>query len=121
MSKNLTKNLGELNGSFQSYVKAKIDLAKLSLLGKTARFLSSLLSFFIVLVFSMLIIGFAATAFAVWYGEEYGSYVNGLLISGGALVLLASVFILIGRKIVTNSVIKNFSEILFDENEENRK
>jgi membrane glycosyltransferase len=121
MSKDLTKNLGELNGSVKSYVQAKIDLIKLRFLEKTTRFTSYLFTFLIVLMFLMLIIGFAATAFAVWYGETYNNYVTGLLIAGGVLILLALVFILLRKQIVTASVLKNFSEMLFEDDEDEEK
>lgn len=115
MSKELTKNLGELNGSVKNYVQAKIDLAKLSLLEKATRFTSYLFNLLAVVLFSLLIIGFAATALAVWYGQTYNNYVEGLLIAGGSLILIALIFYLLRKKIVENSVIRNFSEILFDD------
>ncbi|WP_372950611.1 phage holin family protein [Mariniphaga sp.] len=121
MSKDLTKNLGELNGSVKSYVQAKIDLVKLRFLEKTTRFTSYLFTFLVVLMFLMLVIGFAATAFAVWYGETYNNYVAGLLIAGGVLILLAFIFILFRKQIVTTSVLKNFSEILFEDDDEEKQ
>jgi membrane glycosyltransferase len=121
MSKDLTKNLGELNGSVKSYVQAKIDLVKLRFLEKITRFTSYLFTFLVVLMFLMLVIGFAATAFAVWYGETYNNYVTGLLIAGGVLILLALIFILLRKQIVTTSVLKNFSEILFEEDDEEKQ
>lgn len=121
MSKDLTKNLGELNGSVKSYVQAKIDLVKLRFLEKITRFTSYLFTFLVVLMFLMLIIGFAATAFAVWYGETYNNYVTGLLIAGGVLILLALIFILLRKPIVTTSVLKNFSEILFEDEVEDEE
>lgn len=121
MSKDLTKNLGELNGSVKSYVQAKIDLVKLRFLEKTTRLTSYLFTFLVVLMFLMLVIGFAATAFAVWYGETYNNYVTGLLIAGGVLILLALIFILLRKQIVTTSVLKNFSEILFEEDDEEKQ
>jgi membrane glycosyltransferase len=121
MSKELTKNLGELNGSVKSYVQAKIDLVKITFLEKTTRFMSYFFTFLVVLTFSMLIIGFAATAFAVWYGETYNNYVEGLLIAGGILILFALIFIVIRKQVVTNSVLKNFSQILFEDAEEKQE
>lgn len=121
MSKDLTKNLGELNGSVKSYVQAKIDLVKLQFLEKTTRFTSYFFTFLFVLMFIMLIIGFAATAFAVWYGQTYNNYVEGLLIAGGALIILALVFILLRKQIVTTSVLRSFSEILFEEFDEKKQ
>lgn len=121
MSKDLTKNLGELNGSVKSYVQAKIDLVKLQFLEKTTRFTSYFFTFLFVLMFIMLIIGLAATAFAVWYGQTYNNYVEGLLIAAGALVILALVFILLRKQIVTTSVLRSFSEILFEEFDEKKQ
>jgi len=123
MSKNLTENIGELSGSAKSYVQAKIDLAKLTLLGKMSRFTSSLFTLIVVVLFSMLVIGFGAAAFAIWYGQTYNNYFEGVLIAGGSLIFVGLIFVLLRHKILTNPLLRNFSEILFeeDENEEGIK
>lgn len=123
MSKNLTENIGELSGSAKSYVQAKIDLAKLTLLGKISRFTSSLFTLIVVVLFSMLVIGFGAAAFAIWYGQTYNNYFEGVLIAGGSLIVIGLIFVLLRHKILTNPLLRNFSEILFeeDENEEGIK
>ncbi len=115
MSKELTKNIGELNGSVKSYVQAKVDLVKLTLIEKTTRFTAYLFNFVVVAMFSVLIIGFAAAAFAIWYGQTYNNYFEGVLIAGGCLIVVTLLFLLFRKKIITNSVIKNFSDILFEE------
>ncbi|MFW6246272.1 MAG: hypothetical protein ACOC13_02355 [Tangfeifania sp.] len=117
MSKNLTENIGELSGSAKSYVQAKIDLAKLTLLGKITRFTSSLFTLIVIVLFSMLVIGFGAAAFAIWYGQTYNNYFEGVLIAGGCLILVGLVFVLLRHKILTNPLLRNFSEILFEEDE----
>ena len=121
MSKNLTDNIGELGGSAKSYVQAKIDLAKLTLLEKVTRFTSHLFSMIVIMLFSMLIFGFGAAAFAIWYGQTYNNYFEGVLIAGGCLIFMALIFILLRHKIVTNPVLKNFSDILFDEENEKKE
>ncbi|SHF02256.1 hypothetical protein SAMN05444274_103279 [Mariniphaga anaerophila] len=121
MSKDLTKNLDELNDSVKNYVQVKIDLVKLRFLEKTTKFTAYFFTFLVLLMFSMLIIGFGATAFVVWYGHTYGSYVEGLLIAGGALIVLALVFVLTREQVITKSVLRNFSKILFEENEEKQR
>lgn len=118
MSKNLTEDIGELGGSAKSYVKAKIDLAKLTLIEKTTRFTSYLFSMIVIMLFLILIIGFGAAAFAIWYGQNYNDYFEGVLIAGGFLIVLALLFILLRHQIVTNPVLRNFSDILFEEKEE---
>lgn len=115
MSKDLTENIGELSGSTKSYVQAKIDLAKLTLLEKVTRFTSYFFNSIVVMLLSLLGVSFGAAAFVVWYGQTFDDYFVGLLIAGGCLIAVAVIFILLGKKIVTNSVIRNFSEILFEE------
>ncbi|MFA5588299.1 MAG: hypothetical protein WC987_05990 [Mariniphaga sp.] len=119
MSKDIRSNLGELNDSLKEYVQIKIDLFKLSLLEKSTKFTSYLFVFRIVLKFAILIIGFAAATFAVWYGETHDDLVGGLLIATGALIVLALVFIIFRKQVVTNSILRNFSEILL-EDEDNK-
>ncbi|MFW5822373.1 MAG: hypothetical protein ACOCU7_03205 [Tangfeifania sp.] len=123
MSKNLIENIGELSGSAKSYVQAKIDLAKLTLLGKITRFTSSLFTLIVIVLFSMLVIGFGAAAFAIWYGQTYNNYFEGVLIAGGCLIIVGLIFVLLRHKVLTNPMLRNFSEILFeeDENEEGVK
>jgi len=117
MSDELTKNIGELNGSVKSYVQAKIDLAKLTFIEKSTRLTGYLLNFVVIACFVMLILGFGAAAFAVWYGQSTGNYFEGLLIAGGILLGAGILFIVLRKKIVTTSIIRNFSDILFNEPE----
>ena len=120
MSNELVKNLGELNGSVKNYVQVKIDLVKLSLLSKLTRLTTFLINFLIVVLFVFLVIGFGATAFAVWYGQTYNNYFAGLLISGGSMIVLVLTFVLLRRQIITTAVIRNFSEIILEEEEKQR-
>ena len=120
MSKSLTKSLDELNDSIKSYVQTKFDLFKLSLLDKTTRITSFLFVIFVVLLFSLLIMGFAAATFAVWYGQTYGDYTVGLLLTLGLLVLIAALLIVVRKPIINTFVFKNLSKMLFDDSEEEK-
>jgi hypothetical protein len=115
MSKELTRNLGELNGSVKNYVQTKIDLVKLTFLEKTTSFIAFYFNLQIVIMFAILIIGFIAGAFVVWYGDVYRSYFEGLLIAGGLLLLLTLIFIILRKVIVTRLILRNFSEIVYKE------
>lgn len=115
MSKEFTKNLGALNGSVKNYVQTKIDLVKLTFLEKSTRFISSYFSMQIVILFAMLIIGFVAAAFAVWYGETYHNYYEGLLLASGLLVLVGILFLILRKRIVTRFVLRNFSDIMYED------
>ncbi len=115
MSKDLSDNIADLSSSVKGYVQARIDLVKLSLLKKISGFATYLFSVLIIVLFSTLVLAFMAAAFAVWYGETYSNYVDGVLIAAGCLFVIGAVFILLRRRIITSSVIQNFSEIMFDE------
>jgi hypothetical protein len=121
MSKNLTKNIGELSDSAKSYVQVKIDLAKLTLLEKVTRVTSYLFSVIVVMLFIFLVFGFGAAAFAVWYGQAFNNYFEGALIAGSGIIVLALLFILLRHKIITNPLVRNFSDILFDDEEEKKE
>jgi multisubunit Na+/H+ antiporter MnhB subunit len=121
MSNDLSKNIAELSGSVKNYVQTRVDLLKLSMLKKTSRFATYLFSVLIVVLFATLILAFVAAAFAVWYGQTYNNYVEGVLIASGCLFVIGAVFILLRKTLITSSVIKNFSEIMFEEEERNNE
>jgi len=117
MQKDLTKSIGELNKSAKEYFQTRVDLIKLSMLEKTTKISSFLLTYWILATFLIWIIAFVAAAFAIWYGLNYGNYFTGLLIAAGCLMLLAVLFVLFRQKIVTTLFLRNFSEILLEEEE----
>ena len=115
MSKDLSKNITELNDSVKEYLSTKVDLVKLSILEKTTRFVSYVISFQILSMLIILIIAFVAVIFAVWYGQAYNNLINGLFIVSGFLVLLVLIFVLMRNKIITSNLLKNFADIMLEE------
>jgi hypothetical protein len=118
MSNKLKNNIAELNDSVKQYVQVKFDLFKLLLLKKTTTFVNYLLSYLVIILFSVIIITFLCAAFAVWYGQKFNNYVEGVLIATGILAILALLFIVFRKKIFTDTLLNNFSEILFDDDEQ---
>jgi len=121
MSKELSKDIAGLTESAQNYIEAKIDLLKLTFLERMARFTTFLFSFIILALFFILIAGLAAAMFILWYGQEFGNYIEGTLIATGILALFALLFFLFRKKIITNTAVRNFSDILFLDEKENEK
>lgn len=117
MNNDLARHLNELISVSTKYAKAKLDLIKLSLIDKSSGFTSFIFSLLFAILVAAMTVGFGAAAFAVWYGQQFGSYVEGLLIAAGALLILSFIFFLVGRRLLVSVVIKNFSEILFDDDE----
>ncbi len=121
MSNKLTNNIAELNDSVKQYVQVKFDLFKLLLLKKTSTFISYLLSYLVIILFSIIIIMFLGAAFAIWYGQKFNNYLEGVLIATGMLVFLAILFIIFRKRILTNALLNNFSEVLFDDDHDNEQ
>ena len=117
MSKDLTDSIAELNGSVRNYVQVKLDLIKLTLIEKAAKVISLIYVLAVVLFFFLLIIAVGVAAFAVWYGEKFNDYVGGLLIAGGGLILITLLLLVIGRKMLSNSIIRGFAGKMFVDKE----
>ena len=120
MSDKLTKNIAGLNDSVKQYVQARIDLVKLQLLKKVSQSLSFIFGLFVFILIAVLVLMFSGAAFAFWYGNTYNNYLEGVLIVVGFLVLISVLFLLLKNKILTSVFLRNFSEILF-EDENNKK
>jgi uncharacterized membrane protein YqjE len=118
MSSELTRHIRKFLNVLQKLAKTRIDLLKLTLIEKSSGFASFIFSSLFAVLVAALTVGFGAAAFAVWYGETYNNYVTGLIISAVVLLVIALIFFFIGRKLLTSVIIKNLSEILFEEEED---
>ncbi len=117
----LTENFAGLNEAVKQYIKARIDLVKLLLLKKTSNYMSLLFGLLIVILFLSLITAFACTAFVLWYGQTYGSYLNGVYWAMGGLTALLLLFLLLRKRILTSLFINKASSIIFEEEEDEAK
>jgi uncharacterized membrane protein len=119
MSDDLKKNIAKLSDSAKEYFQTKVDLIKLSLLQKLTKLTSLLINIWIIATLLIWILIFAAAAFSVWYGERSGNYFEGILIAGSFLLLVLVIFIVFRKSIINSAVLRQYAEILLDdENEE---
>lgn len=118
MSKNLAGNISELSDVTKKYIQARIDLVKLTFISKATRITTHLISSFILSMACALILFFILAAFVVWYGQVYHDYLTGLLLAIGILVVLTVIFALTKNQIVTSIVLRKYSSMLFEEDEE---
>ena len=119
MANKLSKNLDDLNHSAKEYVKTKIDLAKITLLEKSTKLSSFLIAFWILVTFLCWVVVFLAAAFAVWYGMENDNFQLGLLIAAGILFCFGLLIFLLRNQLVSGVFIRNYSKIIFEEDDEN--
>lgn len=117
MSNDLKKDFTKVNDAAQDYLKTKVDLLKVSLLAKLTNITAALINLWIIATFLIWILTIAAAGFIVWYGQTYQNYLMGFLLAGGFLILILLLFVVFRQKIITNPVLRNFSEIIFDDKE----
>lgn len=118
MSKDLSESIEQLNGSVRNYIKVNLDLIKLTIIEKAAKIISIVYILLIVLFFFLLIFATGIAAFAVWYGETYDNYVAGLLYAGGGLLIFTFLLVIIGKKLLSNTIIRSFGNKMFDDDDE---
>lgn len=122
-NQSITENFSELSSAVRKYVQAHIDLLKVRLLEKLVKigtYFFSLITLILILAFILISLTFA---FSFWYGQVYGDFVGGFLISAGFYLIIAILVFLFRKQLFANNIIKNLSQILFsdEENENNEK
>ncbi|MFP4487710.1 MAG: phage holin family protein [Bacteroidales bacterium] len=115
--KSLIENMHEFSDVIKAYIEARIDLLKLGIVEKIARIGTYFVSTIFIAITILVALVFLTQAFVGWYDEAYGSSSVALLISAGFYILLAIVIFLFRKQLLTNRIVKNMAEILFDEDE----
>lgn len=115
MKTSLSNNLSELGKTIQEYVQLRLDLTKLTALEKMTRISVFLISLLVMILLVSLFFIFFAAAFVVWYGDKFQDYLTGLFIVSSVVVVLGLLFYIFRRALVTTPIIKNLSEILFED------
>ena len=115
--KSFQGNVTEIISIARSYVNARLELWKLTLLEKTSLvgsfFLSSVI-FVLIIAFCML---FVSLAFAHWYGQQTGDLAMGFLITAGFYVVVGLVFMIARHQFITGPVVRNLSSIICKDDE----
>jgi ABC-type phosphate/phosphonate transport system permease subunit len=113
----LQENFSELQEAISSYVDARFNYWKITLIEKVARAGTYLFTTILVLAAATFVYLLLSLAFSFWFAENHGSLVNGILISAGVYALIVSVVVLFRRKIFANSIVKNIAEIIYEDEE----
>ncbi len=117
MNYEFKKEFSALSAAVKDYIKALTELEKVNLLEKLSLFGAYLFRLGVIAFFLLLITAFLLSALVVWYGRMGNSYLVGVFIAAGVLVLVAVAGIIFRKQIVTNSVMKQLSKILFNDGE----
>ncbi|WP_462281228.1 hypothetical protein [Salinivirga cyanobacteriivorans] len=113
----LIEHISKLKVAIESYIEARIDLAKATLLEKISKagtfFLTSFTLIMVVAAFLLLL----AFAFSYWYAEAVGKIYTGFLIAAGSYMLIGLLAYLFRRKLFTDNIIKTIGKIVFSDKE----
>ncbi len=115
MNKELSDHVNELGELTEKYLQTRVELLKLTMLGKLTKASSSLINSLIFAFVAILILLFALTSFVVWYGQTYGDYLTALLLTVGFLVLFFILFALFRNQITPSIVLRKYSSLLLSE------
>lgn len=118
MSKDLITNINELQAALKGYVQTKFDLVQLTFIEKSSRIISILISSLVVILIAVIIVVFGTVVFVVWYNQTYNNLIEGLLFGIVILFVVLIIFLLLRNKLVTSYVIRHFSKIINETNDE---
>lgn len=115
----MPRNFNQLGTSVKDYLNLHLDLVKLSMLEKVVKIAVFSVSVFVIILAATLIFFFASAAFVIWYGANYESYLPGLFIVIGFVVLITLLFYAFRRAFVESYFVKKLSSILLqDDNDD---
>ena len=113
----LLENFSGITETLKTYIGTKLDLLKLGLLQKSTRAGTYLLTFISVILSIFAIAIFLMFSFSFWYGDVTGNLSQGFLISAAFFLFILLLIYLLRKVIFSRSLIKVFSQILFNEDE----
>jgi hypothetical protein len=118
MRTHLSERFVRLTKALEEYLLLSFDLVKLSILEKLTKVTVLIVSIVVSVILSGLFVMFASAAFVVWYGQQYGDYLTGLFIISGFIVFLNVLFYVLRGQLITSSIIRALSRILFTKEED---
>jgi len=121
MSNNLSDSFSGLGEATKKYIRIRLELMKLSALGKATKITAQVITGLMLLVISTVMLMFVLAAFVVWYGQTYnGDYLTGLLFAIGILIVLA-ILALVLKPVFTTIILRKYSSMFVDETEKTEK
>lgn len=112
--------LEDLIESLKEYLDMRIDATKLGLSENLTKISSRIVSFFLISLLLVLVIGFLALAFSKFLIYIIGSEILGLLLTALTLIIIALVLFFMRNKLFSNSILKMYLKIFFN-NSDNDK
>jgi hypothetical protein len=116
-NRSLVENVSELNDVIKSFIEAKFDLWRLTLLQKITRLGTYLLSTIIIAIIILIITLLLTFAFTQWYSNTIGTLIESYLIAAGVYVLFALIVFFLRKQLFSNMMVRNIASIIFSDEE----
>ncbi len=81
----------------KKYIDNRVELFKLSMVSVTANLAAKLISSFVILLFSLMIMLLLSIGFSFWIGEALGSLALGFFIVSGAYILIFLLYLAVAK------------------------
>ncbi len=114
-SRTLTENFSELKEIFHRYLKAKLNLWRITLLENITRIFTYFFTSLVVIITIAIVLLFLAFAFTHWYAQSYGDIVMGYLIAAGAYLFIGVIVFVFRKQIFSNILLRHLASIFFQE------
>jgi hypothetical protein len=102
----------------KEYIDTKIELIKLHSVRTLSRTISVVMIIFIISLLCLSILLLFGITFAFWIAALTGSNIAGFASAGGLFILFLIGFIVFGRRMVQNQIIRRIIQDSLDDNEE---
>ena len=109
---NFSSEIGKLIQEVKEYLDLKYDIARLDITEKLVVLLSVYYSFMIFMILVPGIFLFLSFALAYYFGLVFGGYHWGFLLVGGLHSLLAIIFIIYRKRLITRPLVRFLSKLI---------
>lgn len=113
--------LEEFGTSIKDYLEMRKQEAKLHLVEHLSFLSARIVNFLLVLVVGSVSIFFLTSALSIWLCELIGSDIAGPLIVGGIFLIALLIIIMLRKKMFTDSMVRVFIEIFFNNKKYGKK
>lgn len=109
---NFSNEIGKLIQEIKEYLDLKYDIARLDITEKIVVLFSVFYSFMIFIILVPGIFMFLSFALAYYLGLVFGGYHWGFMIVGGLYFILAIIFLIFRKRLITRPLVKFLSKMI---------
>jgi len=111
----IKKVIDEIKFQTKEYVDASLTYYKLLIIKNITKFISGIITLFLILFFSILILVFLSIAFSIYLGQVFNSIPLGFIAVAGLYLLLLLIIVVFKSKIIDRPLLKKCSELFFNQ------